>query len=404
MRITPVTIGRGAVMASKHFYSLSIGFLVICVSACGGGGSDTSGPTATVNTAPQLTGVMEYSVDENTTDVATIQASDAEGDAISYSLSGEDAAAFSIDATSGELTFVKAPDYEAPTDSNGDNDYGVTVSASDGSASSSLGIVVTVADAAGQKMVLTGNSFFKPYAERIGSFASDAGFSDHSDTGVFAGGDRGVPKYLWSNPSAANQENKQQIQAALDDGGVDVFGMTGSNIAESENPTDGYREWIAYALEKNPDVDILISIPQIDFPADWAQRAQDAGFTDIDALYSYFVNDMMNQTLIDQLRLEFPSTHIFSIPTGKSSKVLAQMYQSGTLLDDVLAKGPFEDSLFTDEKGHQGKIIVTTGTLMWLNGLYEVDLSSYQADTGFETDLHAIASEIMEQHDPNYRR
>lgn len=390
-------------MSEKLVKRLSIVPLLIFASACGGGGS-TSGQSASATTAPQLIGVMEYSVDENTTAVTTIKANDADGDAISYSLSGEDAAAFVIGSESGALSFATPPDYEKPADSNSDNDYSVTVSASDGSASSSLGIVVTVADVAGQKMVVTGNSFFKPYADRIGSFATDAGFTDHSDTGVFAGGDKGVPKYLWNNPSAANQENKQQIQAALDEGGVDIFGMTGSNIAESENPTDGYREWITYALEKNPDIDIFISIPQIDFPADWEQRAQDAGFTDINALYSYFVNDMMNQTLIDQLRMEFPSTHIFSIPTGKSSKVLAQMYQNGTLLDDVLARGPFEDSLFTDEKGHQGKIIVTTGTLMWLNGLYGVDLSGDNFDTEFETDLHAIAGEIMEQHDPNYRR
>lgn len=390
-------------MNKKLVKQLPGALLLILVSACGGGGN-TSGPSASGNTAPQLIGVMEYSVDENTTAVTTIKANDADGDSISYSLSGEDAAAFVIGSESGALSFATPPDYEKPADSNSDNDYSVTVSASDGSASSSLGIVVTVADVAGQKMVLTGNSFFKPYAERIGSFATDAGFTDHSNTGVFAGGDKGVPKYLWDNPSAANQENKQQIQAALDEGGVDIFGMTGSNIAESENPTDGYREWITYALEKNPDIDIFISIPQIDFPADWEQRAQDAGFTDINALYSYFVNDMMNQTLIDQLRMEFPSTHIFSIPTGKSSKVLAQMYQNGTLLDDVLATGPFEDSLFTDEKGHQGKIIVTTGTLMWLNGLYGVDLSGDNFDTEFETDLHAIAGEIMEQHDPNYRR
>ena len=94
---------------------------------------------------------------------------------------------------------------------------------------------------------------------------ADAGFSDH----------RGVPKYLWSDPSVANQQNKQQIQAALDEGGVDVFGMTGSNIAESTTPTEGYSEWIAYALQENPDVDILISVPAIDFPADWQQRAEE---------------------------------------------------------------------------------------------------------------------------------
>jgi hypothetical protein len=388
-------------LMSRLLFSL---ISVACISACGGGASSTNDTSDSSNTAPELVGVMEYSVDENTTNVTTIEASDADGDPITYSLSGQDASVFTIGASSGVLTFAAAPDYERPGDANADNVYSVTVSASDGTGSSSLGLVVTVVDLAGDKMVLMGNSFFRPYAQHFGVMVADAGFSDHSDTGVFAGGDKGVPKYLWSDPSEANQRNKQLIQAALDEGGVDVFGMTGSNIAESTTPTEGYSEWIAYALQENPDVDILISVPAIDFPADWQQRAEEFGVADIHELYAVFVDDMMHNALIDALREEFPSTHIFSIPTGKSATVLAQMHQDNSLLDDVLLRGPYEESLFTDEKGHQGKIIVETGTLMWLNSLYGVDLSSNDFDTGFETDLHSIAEEIMQQHNPNYSR
>ena len=387
---------------SQHLPGL---LCIALLSACGGGGGGSNLETPpSLNNAPEFVGVMEYSVDENTTVVTTVEATDPDGDALTYSLSGSDASVFSVGSTSGALAFVDAPDYEAPADSNADNVYEITVSASDGAASASLGLVITVADLAGNKMVLMGNSFFRPYAEHFGVMAVDAGFSDHSDTGVFAGGDKGVPKYLWSDPSEANQQNKQLIQAALDDGGVDVFGMTGSNIAESTTPTEGYSEWIAYALQKNPDVDVLISVPAIDFPADWQHRAEEFGVADIHELYAFFVDEMMNKTLIDALREEFPSTHIFSIPTGKSATVLAQMHQDNSLLDDVLLRGPYDESLFTDEKGHQGKIIVETGTLMWLNGLYGVDLPSNDFDTGFETDLHSIAAEIMQQHDPNYSR
>ena len=387
-------------------HQLLIAFCAVSLCACGGGSG--SGrileDEPSLNNPPQFVGVMEYSVDENTTDVTTVEATDPDGDAITYSLSGADANAFNVGPTSGVLAFVDAPDYELPTDSNTDNMYQVTVSASDGTESASLGLVISVADLAGSKMVLIGNSFFRPYAEHFELIATDAGFSDHADTGVFAGGDKGVPNYLWNDPSEANQRNKQSIQDALDEGGIDIFGMTGSNIAESTTPTEGYSEWIAYALQKNPDVDILISVPAIDFPADWQQRAEEFGVADIHELYAFFVDEMMNKTLIDALREEFPSTHIFSIPTGKSAKVLAQMYQDNALLDDVLPRGPYEESLFTDAKGHQGKIIVETGKLMWLNGVYGVDLSSNDFDTGFDTDLHNIAAEIMQQHDPSYSR
>jgi hypothetical protein len=386
-------------------YHLPGVFSVIFLSACGGGGGGSTLETVpSLNNAPEFVGVMEYSVAENRTGVTTVEATDPDGDAVTYSLSGSDANAFTLDSSSGELAFVGTPDYEAPADSDADNVYEITVSASDGTASASLSLLITVADLAGDKMVLMGNSFFRPYAQHFGIMAADAGFSDHVDTGVFAGGDTGVPKYLWSDPSEANQENKQLIQAALDEGGVDVFGMTGSNIAESAIPTEGYSEWIAYALQENPDVDILISVPAIDFPSDWQHRAEEFGVADIHELYALFVDEMMNKTLIDALREEFPSTHIFSIPTGKSAKVLAQMYQDTELLDDVLLRGPYEESLFTDEKGHQGKIIVETGTLLWLSSLYGVDLSSNDFDTGFDTDLYNVAAEIMQQHDPNYSR
>ena len=42
---------------------------------------------------------------------------------------------------------------------------------------------------------------------------------------------------------------------------------------------------------------------------------------------------------------------------------------------------------------------------MWLNGLYDFDLATDDFDTGFQTDLHALAQQIMsELFDPNYRR
>ncbi len=75
------------------------------------------------------------SIAENGTALTTITATDANivwGDSIKYSIgAGGDGANFSIDATTGVLKFVTAPDYEAPTDANRDNTYGVTVVATD---------------------------------------------------------------------------------------------------------------------------------------------------------------------------------------------------------------------------------------------------------------------------------
>ena len=85
-------------------------------------------------------------VAENGTAVTTVAASDADGPALDYAITGgNDAGLFAIDAATGVLTFVSAPDFEAPADFNGDNVYKLVVSASDGTFSTSqeIGIQVT---------------------------------------------------------------------------------------------------------------------------------------------------------------------------------------------------------------------------------------------------------------------
>ena len=70
---------------------------------------------------------------EGTILVATVSATDPDS-TINYSISGgSDDSLFSVDATSGELRFLQAPDFEQRLDSDNGNDYEVTVRASDGS-------------------------------------------------------------------------------------------------------------------------------------------------------------------------------------------------------------------------------------------------------------------------------
>lgn len=80
------------------------------------------------------------------------------------------------------------------------------------------------------------------------------------------------------------------------------------------------------------------------------------------------------------------------------------MHNDDLLLCELAMSAPYNESLFTDLKGHQGRGNVVAGTLMWLSGLYGVDLAADDFDTGFQTDLHAIAHQIMSEHDPSYRR
>ena len=77
--------------------------------------------------------------------VATYVASGPESANAMWSLGGDDAGAFDI-SSSGELTFVRAPDYENPADANTDNVYMVTIMADDGTYMNTRDVAVTVTD------------------------------------------------------------------------------------------------------------------------------------------------------------------------------------------------------------------------------------------------------------------
>ena len=129
--------------------------LTITVSD-GTGGTDTA--TLTINvtdvdeTGPVITGPSggagsassAKSIPENTTGVHTFTADES----VSWSLNGgDDAGLFSIDGSTGALSFSSAPDYETPLDANTDNDYVVVVRASDGTGNTAdQTVTVTVTD------------------------------------------------------------------------------------------------------------------------------------------------------------------------------------------------------------------------------------------------------------------
>ncbi len=127
---------------------------VVALTACGGGGGSSSSDSQP-NAAPELIGLTDYAIDENTSIVTTIEATDADGDTITYSITGVDSSFLAIDSSSGLLTFQSPPDYENPQDDNQDNIYNITVTASDGQLSASLGIIVSV--------VFSGPTLDKPF-------------------------------------------------------------------------------------------------------------------------------------------------------------------------------------------------------------------------------------------------
>ena len=75
-----------------------------------------------LNDSPSITSSATFSAAENQTAIGSISASDADGDSLTYSISGSE---INI-SSSGVLTFATAPDYETK------NSYTATVTVSDG--------------------------------------------------------------------------------------------------------------------------------------------------------------------------------------------------------------------------------------------------------------------------------
>lgn len=137
-----------AIAARRPLASVLALAVAASLSACGGGGGSGSpapSPAAT-NRAPTFTsGTTATSVENSAAPFYTAAATDADGDAIAYAISGgADAGFFTLNG--GALAFAPPRNFDLPTDSNRDNVYQVTLAASDGkggTATLSLSVSVT---------------------------------------------------------------------------------------------------------------------------------------------------------------------------------------------------------------------------------------------------------------------
>lgn len=139
----------------------------VVVEASDGSNTDRQTLSVTVgnlnDNAPVLTSyggasLVPLAVDENLTLAATIAASDADGTPLTYTIAGgADAASFAIDPVSGALSFLAAPDFEAPADSDLDGVYHVLVEASDGLTSVSQEFAIAIQNANDHAPVITSN-------------------------------------------------------------------------------------------------------------------------------------------------------------------------------------------------------------------------------------------------------
>ena len=186
--------------------------------------------------------------------VYTANATADAGSKLTYALSGNDSALFNINTNTGALTFKVAPDFEEPLDADGDNLYDLTVTASDGVASSvPQSVVIAVTNVVEQTAV---NVTVAPAQVAEG----DAGklvftFSRSSDldgqlsvdidvTGTAGNEDYSRPVQLqsqWTRLLGASRNSQGQPSAAVGaDGAVYVSGRADSSLLDGTNVLSEY--------------------------------------------------------------------------------------------------------------------------------------------------------------------
>ncbi len=143
---------------------VSCALLPLMLASCGGGGGGGGGnPPPANNSPPSFTSAQTASIAENITAAYQATASDPDGGTLTFSIDGgADAGLFAI-TSAGALRFNTPPDYDLPGDTNGDNVYAVTLRVSDGTASATQAVNITVTNSReGIAVARVGTGFNQP--------------------------------------------------------------------------------------------------------------------------------------------------------------------------------------------------------------------------------------------------
>ncbi|MDE2778132.1 MAG: cadherin domain-containing protein [Chloroflexota bacterium] len=112
--------------------------------------------------------------ENNTSGVATFVATDQDSNTITWTKSGDDAALFTI-SNAGMLKFISPPDYEDERDQDADNDYEVTIEASDSVNDAEMVVTVRVVDIDEDPVVTgdTGPSVVEGSTDSIATYTAE---------------------------------------------------------------------------------------------------------------------------------------------------------------------------------------------------------------------------------------
>jgi len=241
----------------------------------------------------------------------------------------------------------------------------------------------------GKNCLFIGHSFFIPVSRSFNAMAKNAGVEGHSQRDVFRGGKNGAPGSLWDH-----EPSRTKIQSSLDEGNIDLFGMT---LYSSKSSIEDYKKWIDYALKKNPKVEVFIGIP-------WG-RTSEGGVKRSLAAYSEgsrAFQSRIHKELILKLRALYPKNKITCSYYGMASVELWTMHEAGKMPGiNRVAKS---NSVYRDAMGHAGDALLTVAGLVWMNTIYGIDIAKVKPPkVDFKFDYKAAAAKVIsldKKHNP----
>ena len=189
-----------------------------------------------MTTLPVFTSPATANAQENQT-AAYMAATDADGDTLAYSLSGTDAALFTIDATTGEVSFIEAPDFEAPGDDGGDNVYDIIVTASDGINSTDHNVAITVTNDNDNIPVFTSPATANAQENQTAAYMASATDADGDTLAYSLSGTDAALFTIDANTGEVSFRAAPDFEAPGDDGGDNVYDII-VTASDGINSTD----------------------------------------------------------------------------------------------------------------------------------------------------------------------
>ena len=251
-------------------------------------GTDENNASSRPNTAPQFQSDGNLSGTENQAFIFDFNATDVDGDTLTYSiLYGDDAHLFELIPSTGLLAFKSLPDFENPVDKNADNHYEATIQVSDGKDNTILNVKVAVKDESetpsnsAPQFQSDGNLSGTENQAFIFDFNATDVDGDTLTYSILYGDDAHLFELIpstgllafkslpdFENPTDKNADNHYEATIQVSDGKdntilnvkVEVLNLVEDDQGDPTDPADNLVEIVTSSVRAKVDKDLVISL------------------------------------------------------------------------------------------------------------------------------------------------